>query len=82
MKVRYSAKVARWIAEREGMQPDADGSLTIEHPLADAEWGVRHVLQYGPDAEVLEPQSLREDVIRRLDAIRQVSPFAAAHARR
>jgi hypothetical protein len=50
MKVKYSPKIARWIAEREGVELDADGSLTIEHPLADQEWGVRHVLQYGPDA--------------------------------
>ncbi|MEJ7758789.1 MAG: WYL domain-containing protein [Gemmatimonadaceae bacterium] len=69
MKVRYSAKIARWIAEREGVEVDADGSLTIEHPLADADWGVRHVLQYGPDAEVLEPPVLREEILRRLTAV-------------
>ncbi|MEO8194061.1 MAG: WYL domain-containing protein [Gemmatimonadales bacterium] len=67
MKVRYSSRIARWIAEREGVLADADGSLTIEHPLADAEWGVRHVLQYGPDAEVLEPANLREDIVKRLE---------------
>ena len=62
MKVRYSARIARWIAEREGVEPDDDGSITIEHPLADAEWGRRHVLQYGPDAEVLEPVELRDEI--------------------
>jgi predicted DNA-binding transcriptional regulator YafY len=70
MKVRYSPKIARWIAEREGVELDADGSLTVEHPLADQEWGVRHVLQYGPDAELLEPQEMREAVARRLESIR------------
>jgi len=70
MKVRYSAKIARWIAEREGVDVDRDGSVTIEHPLADAEWGVRHVLQYGPDAEVLEPPALREGIRRRLESVR------------
>jgi len=69
MKVRYSPKIARWIAEREGVDVDADGSVTIEHPLADAEWGVRHVLQYGPDAEVLEPGVVREEILRRLTAV-------------
>lgn len=69
MKVRYSAKIARWIAEREGVTPDGDGSLTIEHPLADAAWGVRHVLQYGPEAEVIEPQSVRDEVRRRLNTL-------------
>jgi len=62
MRVRYSPRIARWIAEREGKAPDADGSLTMEHPLADVAWAVRHVLQYGPDAEVLEPEDVRAAV--------------------
>jgi predicted DNA-binding transcriptional regulator YafY len=69
MKVRYSARIARWIAEREGVEPGPDGSVTIEHPLADREWGMRHVLQYGPEAEVLEPVELRTELARRLSAI-------------
>src|SRR5688500_17620978 len=69
MRVRYSPRIARWIAEREGVEADEDGSLTMEHPLADVQWGVRHVLQYGPDAEVLEPADLRADVVRRLTGL-------------
>ena len=76
MTVRYSRRVARWIAEREGRELAPDGSLTIEHPLADAEWGVRHVLQYGAEAEVLEPQSLREEIVRRLDAMEALAVSA------
>jgi proteasome accessory factor C len=64
--VRYSPRVARWIAEREGKSLGEDGSLTIEHPLADAAWAVRHVLQYGPDAEVIEPPVVRALVLQRL----------------
>jgi proteasome accessory factor C len=70
MKVRYSPRIAKWIAEREGVEPDEDGSITVEHPLADAEWGTRHVLQYGPDAEVLEPVELRTAISNRLGGIR------------
>jgi proteasome accessory factor C len=66
MRVRYSPRIARWIAEREGVEPAADGSVTVEHPLADREWGIRHVLQYGPDAEVLEPVELRAAIVARL----------------
>ena len=69
MTVRYSPRIARWIAEREGRAPGADGSLTLEHPLADADWGIRHVLQYGPDAEILAPPALRMAMVRRLRAI-------------
>ena len=68
MRVRYSPRIARWIAEREGLEPDGDGSLTMDHPLLDVQWGVRHVLQYGPDAEVLEPNDVREEVARRVAA--------------
>jgi predicted DNA-binding transcriptional regulator YafY len=69
IKVKYSRRIARWIAEREGVSPDSDGSLTIEHPLADTDWGVRHVLQYGPEAEVLEPPAVRDEIVRRLGAM-------------
>ena len=69
MTVRYSPRIARWIAEREGRVPDADGSLTLEHPLADPEWGIRHVLQYGPDAEVLAPATMRAALAKRLRAL-------------
>jgi proteasome accessory factor C len=69
MTVRYSPRVARWIAEREEKPVAADGSLTLEHPVADEEWAMRHVLQYGADAEVLGPPGLRAAVAARLDAM-------------
>ncbi|MBC7895170.1 MAG: WYL domain-containing protein [Cytophagaceae bacterium] len=69
MRVRYSPQVARWVAEREGRELAADGSLVIDHPLADIEWGLRHVLQYGAEAEVLAPPSMREAVKARVDAM-------------
>jgi predicted DNA-binding transcriptional regulator YafY len=62
LTIRYSPRVARWIAEREKAALANDGSLTLEHPLADEEWAVRHVLQYGPDAEVLAPERVRRAV--------------------
>jgi proteasome accessory factor C len=68
--VRYSPRIARWIAEREGRQLEADGGLTISHPVADSEWLIGHVLQYGPDAEVVEPETTRAAVAGRLLAMR------------
>ena len=70
VRIRYGPQVARWIAEREGKTLEADGTLTLEHPLADPHWVVRHVLQYGPDAEVLEPKAMRDAVAEALAAIR------------
>jgi proteasome accessory factor C len=69
LRMRYSPRIARWIAEREGKTLANDGSLTVEFPLADREWAVRHVLQYGPDAEVLGPEEIRIEIVRRLEAI-------------
>lgn len=69
MTVRYSARIARWIAEREGVEAGQDGSVTVEHPMADLDWAVRHVLQYGADAEVLAPGELREAIVERLSVL-------------
>jgi proteasome accessory factor C len=69
LRVRYSPRIARWIAEREGKPLDQDGSLTMEHPLADIDWAVRHLLQYGPEVDVLEPAVVRDALIHRLQQI-------------
>lgn len=69
MTVRYAPRIARWVAEREGASVAEDGSLTLEHPVADDSWAVRHVLQYGPDAEVLSPPDIRELIVKRLTAM-------------
>jgi len=69
LRVRYSARVARWVAEREGIPVDADGTVTLEHPLADPHWARRHVLQYGPDAEVLAPAAIRKAIAEGLREI-------------
>jgi proteasome accessory factor C len=67
LRVRYSAKIARWIQEREQGVSEPDGSFVVEHPLADVDWAVRHVLQYGAEAEVLGPESARAAVRARLE---------------
>lgn len=67
MRVRYSPRIAPWIAEREGVPIDPDGALVMEHPVHDPSWALRHALQYGPDAEVLAPAEMRSLVAERLD---------------
>jgi predicted DNA-binding transcriptional regulator YafY len=69
MLVGYSPNIARWIAEREMRTLADDGSLVLDHVLADVDWAVRHVLQYGPDAEVLSPPTLRARLRETLDAM-------------
>ncbi len=62
-KVAFSARIARWLRER---YPDGreqkDGRYVVTFKVADPAWFVREVLQYGAEAEVLEPEGLREAV--------------------
>lgn len=69
VRIRYGPAVARWIAEREGRALAPDGSLTAEYPMADVQWVVRHVLQYGVDAEVVGPVGARAAVRAALEGI-------------
>ncbi len=64
--VRYSPRIARWIAEREEVEERPDGSVVVRRRVADPRWIVRHVFAYGPEAELLEPEELRELVRRTL----------------
>lgn len=71
--VEYSPAIARWIRERSwgATEEVAGGGLRVRHVVYDPEWLVRHVLGYGADAWVVEPDSMRERVVeaaRRLAA--------------
>lgn len=70
LRVWYGGDAARWIAEREGRTVNEDGTLVVDRPLLDRAWAVRHVLQYGPAARVLEPGDVRDMVIERLRTLR------------
>lgn len=64
-QVAFSKKIARWLKEK---YPDGreqrDGRYVVTFQVADPAWFVREVLQYGEEAEVLGPESLREAVKR------------------
>ena len=66
LRIRFAPKAARWVREHDGGVEEEEGSYIVEYPLADLEWAVRHVLQYGTEAEVLDPPEAREHVMRRL----------------
>ena len=65
VKVRFSAAAAPWAAEyftdHEMMD---DGSVVVPFPATSPEWLTRRVLEFGTDAEVLEPDVWREAVRR------------------
>ena len=60
VRVRFTPAVARWLAERypEG-RALPDGGLEVEFAVLDPRWLARHILQYGADAEVIEPPAVR-----------------------
>lgn len=58
--VRYSPRIAPWIAEKVASDREPDGSLVVRHEVADPRWVVRHVLQYAGQAELVEPLEMRE----------------------
>lgn len=60
--VRYGPRIARWIEERTPCERQSDGSVIVRHRVADPQWIVRHVLQYGADAEVIAPADVRDRV--------------------
>ncbi len=64
--VRYSPRVEPWIREHGPVRETPGGGVVVDFEVADPSWIVRHVLQYGPDAELLEPEDLRELVVESL----------------
>jgi len=72
-KVKFSQKVARYIKENEynvkpEMTTNPDGSLLFEVTLNDGREFLRWIMQYGPEAEIIEPQEYREKMKDKLKA--------------
>ena len=67
--MRYTARAARWVGESAEGTLLPDGRLEVEYPLGDTAWAVRHALQYGRDCEVLSPESVREEIVARLERV-------------
>jgi len=60
--VRYAPRIARWIEEQATVERAEDGSVLVRHRVSNPRWLVGHVLQYGADAEVVEPREVRQMV--------------------
>lgn len=61
------APAARWVTEYYPMldvRPLADGALEMDLQIADPRWLTRLVLRLAPDATVLAPREVAEDVAR------------------
>lgn len=70
-KLKFTPFRSRWVS-KERWHPnqkssiDAEGNYLLEIPYSDERELVLDILRQGPDCEVLEPKSLREEIIKRL----------------
>jgi proteasome accessory factor C len=65
--VAFNRRIARWLREKyPGGKEQANGRYLVTFQVADPAWFVREVLQYGAEAEVVGPESLREAVRTRV----------------
>jgi predicted DNA-binding transcriptional regulator YafY len=73
VSIRFAPRQARWIRERRWhrtarVQELLDGGLVLQLRIAETSEIRRFVLQFGSEAEVLAPRSLRDAVARELQA--------------
>lgn len=64
VRVRFSPRIARWAREHYSCDELPDGSVIATLQASGTDWLVRRVLEYGDDAEVVEPEAYR-DAVRR-----------------
>jgi predicted DNA-binding transcriptional regulator YafY len=63
--VRFRSEVAPWVTEfYAGHETLGDGSVLVHFDASSKEWLVRRVLEFGEDAEVVDPREYR-DAVRR-----------------
>ncbi len=62
--IEYSPRIARWIRER-GWQVEKElesGGIRVRHRVVDREWLLGHLLSYGAEARLMEPEWMRAHV--------------------
>ncbi|MFW6084237.1 MAG: helix-turn-helix transcriptional regulator [Gemmatimonadota bacterium] len=62
--VRYTGLAAARARELGPTEQEPDGRVTATYEVADPGWIVRHVLQQGGEASVVEPEHVRREVAR------------------
>lgn len=72
-EITFSPEVAWWatgsFAGARQIGVDDDGWVVMEVPMAEPGLLASLLLQFGPDAVVRSPASLREEIVRRLEAV-------------
>lgn len=71
--LHFTAERSRWVADeqwhpQQESRVHPDGSFELRVPYSDPRELIMDILKYGPDVEVLEPDTLRRQVAERLAA--------------
>lgn len=88
VRVRFAADVARYVQEKrwhasQKLTPQPDRSVIAEFELRATEELKAWVLSFGPKAEVLEPESLRQEIAQEVAQLHEMyRPAPARTARR
>jgi predicted DNA-binding transcriptional regulator YafY len=74
IKVRFAPAVARYVSESnwhesQKLTPQKDGGLVAEFQLSDTEEIKRWIMSFGQHAVVVEPESLRGEIVDELDSL-------------
>ncbi len=73
-RVAFSPRVAWWavrsVPGATAVRTGKDGWVEAEMPASETDTFLSFLLSFGPDAKVLSPARLRDEVIRRLEAVR------------
>ncbi len=75
--IRFSAEIAPWIAEqvwhpRQKAERAPDGSLSLTFPVADFREIKREILKHGSNAEVIAPLSLRDEIKKEIEKMKNL----------
>jgi predicted DNA-binding transcriptional regulator YafY len=74
INVRFAPSVARYVSEStwhesQKLTPQKDGGLLAEFQLSDTEEIKRWIMSFGQHAVVLEPESLRKEIVQELNLL-------------
>ncbi len=70
--INYRGRAASMMADRMGAERHPDGTVSLQHAVAEAGWVVRHVLGFGGEAVIETPTELRDQIVAATERIRRL----------
>ena len=85
IRIRFSSEAARYVQEKtwhpsQKITKEKDGSVVLEVSLNDTPEIKAWTLSFGPKATVLEPESLRDEIVSDVEQL--LKSYQTAHSER